>query len=238
MFFFSGDTPADIRRFHALSADQRSRLAIIAGHAPRLTGIDEIDALPTITFLREPVARVVSFCQHLSEGKSPETAELFAGGDFDLDRLLASAHRELANFQTKVLLGHGDYGHPDGAPEAVGAQAVAVLEDQLAAFGLVERFDLSLLLLRRAMGWRRWPFYRRVNVRDRSRLLAVSDQQRAHIAQRNQIDTLVWQRACQLLTARLAREPGIALQHRLFVTLEWLFNRAGQLLAGNRDAVP
>src|SRR5262249_50440355 len=67
--FFADDWRKDIEWYQLLDPSHRERIALVGGHAPRITGEAGIDTLPTVTLLREPVSRVKSFCQHVSEGK-------------------------------------------------------------------------------------------------------------------------------------------------------------------------
>ena len=67
-YLFSGDLEKDKGRYQKISASKRAQISLFSGHAPRITGIPEVDILPTIAFFRDPVERVKSFCQHVSEG--------------------------------------------------------------------------------------------------------------------------------------------------------------------------
>ena len=98
-FRFTGHLSADLERFRSLSGEDRHALRLMVGHAPRITGESEVDDLPTITFLRDPIERVKSLCQHLSEGKNPDLRHSFPPENFCLDALLASGAIELDNFQ-------------------------------------------------------------------------------------------------------------------------------------------
>jgi hypothetical protein len=69
-FEFDGNLESDRHRLFEMSERKREALQVIMGHAPLVTGIGDIDLFPCITFLREPIARVRSYCRHVSEGKS------------------------------------------------------------------------------------------------------------------------------------------------------------------------
>jgi hypothetical protein len=200
-FVFSGDLPVDLDNYRKLDPTIRDRITLFAGHAPRVTGEEAIDALPTVTFLRHPISRVMSFCQHVSEGKSPYLVEAFPPEAFDLDAFLASENVELSNLQTRMLLGHGSYELPDTDPDALAARAVRVLRDDITCFGIVEHFDLSLIMFRRTFGWKR-VLWRRLN-RQGSRRIRFSAEQIKRVEQNNTVDRAVYTWAVKLFQQRL-----------------------------------
>jgi hypothetical protein len=57
IFAFTGDVPADMRRFNALPKEERDGYRLFLGHAPIISGIEAADDADTITFLRDPVSR-------------------------------------------------------------------------------------------------------------------------------------------------------------------------------------
>jgi len=219
-FTFSGDPAADARRYKQLTPAVLRRLVICTGHAPRQTGLAVIDSMPTVTFLRDPVERVKSFCQHVSEGKSPAIYQRSRDGAFELDAFLASGRTQLANFQTRTLIGDEAFRLPAGSHQQLLAQAVAMLEKDLACFGLTEDFDRSLLLFKHVMGWKKFPFYRRRNTRDPQASLHFEPRHLARIESLNGIDIALYEWASAAFHRRL--EP---LRPQLELDLEVL--RAG-----------
>lgn len=208
-FVFSGNPGAERQRFLKLSPAERRRIVLCTGHAPLHTGCPEIDALPTVTLLRHPVERVKSFCQHVSEGKSVRIHQDRSGA-FDLAALLASGHVQLDNFHTRMLLGRENYRLPPGDSRELAAQAMAVLDSELACFGLTEDFERSLLLFRRVLGWRRLPVYRSRNVRDSGALLQFEQRHIDRIEELNRIDLALYDMASAEFRQRLqTRYPDI-----------------------------
>jgi hypothetical protein len=200
-FTLRWDIPGDLERYRSLPPARRAAIVLVTGHAPRVTGEPEIDTLPTVTFLRDPVERFKSFCQHVSEGKAPE---LYPAAGFDLDRFLDYA-AVAADEQTRYLLGRGSLELPQGTPAQLAAQALAVLEG-LAAYGISERFEESLLLFRRALAWKAWPVYTSLNRKDPRRLLAFDERQIERIRDLNRIDIMVYEQARERLLERLRRD--------------------------------
>ncbi len=202
-FTFTGNLDADRRRYNQLSSNKRKHTAIYTGHAPRITGIDEIDCVPTITLLRNPIDRVISFCQHVSEGKSINLLQGFDHKKMDVDKFLSSGRTQLSNFQSKLLLGKEDYILPKGNTETLVDRTLYVLEHELSCFGITEEFDRSLILFKHTLGWKKHPIYRRRNIKDNKCLISFEARHIKKIEELNQIDMQVYDRASALFSERI-----------------------------------
>ena len=202
-FTFSGNTDRDIYRYNQIPKSRRESIVIYTGHAPRTTGIAEIDRLPTVTLLRNPIERVKSFCQHVSEGKSANLNDNFDYRNMDLDAFLDSGRTQLSNLQSKYLLGEGRYALPEGDTESIVDLAVNVLDRELICFGITEEFDKSLLLLKHVLGWPKLPIYRRRNSRNEKVLLEFEEHHIKKIEELNQVDIRVYDHACALFKKRI-----------------------------------
>lgn len=203
IFVFYGDLPKDIERYRTLGEAERAKIVLYSGHAPLTTGQADIDALPTITFLRDPVERVKSFCQAVSEEKVPG----MAWKDFDLDRLLTGDADWLCNYQTRILLGVGGYALPDLDADALVEQALGVLQNRLVCFGITERFEDSLLLFATSLGWNACPVYTRLNEKAKHREFRFTEAQLARVRELNQVDIRVYEAAMRIFDQRLADNP-------------------------------
>ena len=209
-FVFSGDIEEDRQRYAGLSPAARRRIAICTGHAPRFSGCDGLDSLPTVTLLRHPLDRVKSFCQHVSEGKSPQIFSSERQGPFDLDAFLASGRIQLNNFQSRMVLGEGGYDFPAGDPGAMAGRAMAVLQSDFRCYGITEDFDRSLLLFRQVLGWRSWPIYRTRNSSDPRARIQFADRHIARIEELNRIDMALYRLARDAFYQRLGEQyPGV-----------------------------
>lgn len=170
------------------------------------------------TLLRDPIDRVISLyryilsnSKHHLHDKAAEAGLLgFIEGDLDLE--------EVENGQTRQIAGV-----TDGSPDELSlVQAKQYLKDTFRVVGLVERFDESLILLKRHLGWRR-PFYVRMNVTGSFRDLLVSEEVVGAIRQKNLLDIELYEFARQLF------EESIRQQGRSFtgeVALFRALNRA------------
>lgn len=201
-FGFTGNIENDIKIFNTLDDAQQREIGLVWGHSPRITGISVVDMMPTVTFLRHPVRRVQSFCQHVSEGKSPNLLDSFPPAAFDLDQFLDSGIGELENMHARVLLGNRGYELPDLPPERIVDMAVEVLATGLSAFGIQEKYNTSLLMFKKIFGWKLWPVYQTQNRKNRFRLLSFSQAQILKIETLNQLDLIIYHRAYEIFMQR------------------------------------
>ena len=65
-FALTGNLRLDRARFSALPSGVQQRVRLVTGHAPLTTGLRMVDEAETLTFVRDPVGRVKSFCQQES----------------------------------------------------------------------------------------------------------------------------------------------------------------------------
>ncbi len=107
---------------------------------------------PYITFLREPVDRVISgYHMFLRQGKAPK--------DMPLDDFVRTFLKPGCNMQTSFLSGYFLECHLAGREPELEAFDEEMLEkakrnlERHAVIGLTERFDESLIMLRNAFGW-------------------------------------------------------------------------------------
>ena len=207
-FTFTGNFNADRQRYRQTPPETRGKIVLYTGHSPLRTGISEVDCLPTITFLRNPIDRVISHCQHVSEGKSLNMSRHIDYKNMDIDQFLSSGRTQLSNFQSKILLGRGGYPLPKGSPDELVIRAVNILKHELICFGITEEFDCSLLMFKKILGWRKLPIYRRRNTRNNKLLLKFEARHIAKIKELNQIDLQVYDRACTLFKDRLREYAG------------------------------
>lgn len=184
-------------------ADRR-RLRFLHGHVP--FGVHS--ALPGtryLTLLRHPVARLVSVYHYALREPAWAAHRVIHDRRLTLEEFIDSpAAAEFNDGQTRFLAG-GDQSAP--TRETLAA-ALHNLGEQLAFVGITERFDASLALLRRRLGWQR-RFYRRENVnRRRPPLARVAPRVVALIERRNALDLELYAAGQRWLDAALAAAPA------------------------------
>jgi hypothetical protein len=205
-FYFTGDFASDINRFEALSECDRGNVVLFCGHAPIVTGVKEADNATIITFLRDPIDRVKSFVQHVSEGKSSHLINEFPPESFNVDQFLESGNEELSNLQTKMLINNKGCGCPlliekMSAPAARDA-ALDNLYGRISYWGLQEYFNESLILFSSTLNLR-MPVYASVNMRNTSRLIKFEEHHLEWIVELNAIDIELYRLAKEQFISRL-----------------------------------
>lgn len=168
-----------IRELPERAATGLPGIRCVMGHTP--FGLHRLVDRPVayVTMLRDPVEWTLSLFSFIHErhGKvpdGPQRPQWAVFGDvtrMNLEEFLDFIERtNLANLQTRFLAGELDLRSPLPPYPPLGPGALEAAQTNLLAscttFGLVEHFDLSLLLLRKRLGWGR-VFYRRANVTER-----------------------------------------------------------------------
>ena len=209
-FQFIGTLDRVRDRWNSLPRKKQDRTHLFLCHSPLVTGIEKADQARLITFLRDPVNRVKSFCQHVYEGKSPYLKDKFPPASFSLDAFLDSGELELDNLQVNILAGNAGGGSrkvPYGLKgEKLLETAWTVLKQQVDSFGLLEEFDPSILLFKEQLGWPKDPFYVRVNKKSTSRQLDFKQHHLDRIVELNRLDIELYNRVGQLFRERVKRK--------------------------------
>ncbi len=220
-----------IVRFRKLPQSERSRLRVLQGHMS--FGLDTSMPPPAtyVAVLRNPLRRALS--DYAFVRSTPQHPLFATVKDMTLRQYMQSnLTGQLSNGQTRLLCGDSlpdDTGIPTlrDLGEADLRTAMHNLDTRFAVVGLQERFDETLLLLKRRLGWR-FPFYVRRNVtRPERRIRALSPEDRALIEEQNQLDTALYGHAC----ARFEREvQAQGVSFRLELVLFRAMNRCYRLL--------
>lgn len=164
------DVTGDIRAFRARSWDAGNAPALVQGHMSY--GLHQCVPGPAtyVTLLREPIRRALSDYHYVTSTPGHPIHEHVK--DLGLVQYFESGITgQLSNGQVRLLSGDNlpdDTGVPSNRnmDRADLDKAQAHLREGFAAVGVQERFDETLLLFRRRLGWR-WPFYVRENVTTR-----------------------------------------------------------------------
>lgn len=220
--------------FLNLSEERQDKIKVIFGHIP--FGIHKYTqrSIHYFTLLRDPIERTISHYYHIR--KRPNHFYHRMALDMDIaEFVVQSRFREFDNGQVRQLTDAGRL--PFGAcSEDLLAQAIFNLENHFCCVGLQERFDESVVLLRRTLGWRKPPLYRRRNVnRVRPRGETLSAETLGVIAAYNELDRRLYEWATARLEQAIADGgAGFALELRAFRGL----NRLASDLAGLRPHRP
>jgi hypothetical protein len=205
-FYADADEPivnARIERFRRLDAVAKNDVALLKGHFVR--GFDPaLGAVRYVTLLREPLPRLVSYYFYaLREGAHYLHAYLMQRR-LGLEAFLASdASIDLDNYQVRAISGCRFASARERVEQVHCDEAKRQLEHGFAAFGLTERFDESLALIARTIGWRLPPSIR-ANAGSYDPALVISEQCRERFLHKNRFDVELLAFARELLERRLA----------------------------------
>ena len=173
------------------------------------------------TMLRRPIPRVLSLYYYLQEGwPNAPVADLTLAEYIERDH-----HAYVPNDQTRRLAGPP---YPDDPhDESLLQRAIDHLDHDI-AFGLTERFDESLLLLRRMLEWPRLPLYIRVNTnRTRPSRSTLDSRVVERIEEQNQLDIRLYEYSREEFDARLDRQEGLSGDLVQYRTLNRVLETAG-----------
>jgi hypothetical protein len=186
------DVTGDIRKFRSRPWDADNAPNLVQGHMSY--GLHEFVPGPStyVTVLREPIRRALSDYHYVTSTPGHPIHEHVK--DMSLVEYFESGITgQLSNGQVRLLSGDNlpeDRGVPSNRrmERADIERARAHLDDNFTAVGVQERFDETLLLFRRRLGWR-WPFYVRENVTSRSyRREDIPDDELARLRELNLLD--------------------------------------------------
>lgn len=152
----SAGTPAQrIEKLQNLSESQRKKIKIINTHIG--FGLHNYLQQPStyITFLREPVSRVISMYYYYRKTENPLYTDLSL-------KEFVQTYPGVQNGMTKNLSGivlqsqlfHGEPSQKFDCDEVSLEIARQNLQERFKFIGISERFDESLLLLRKTLGWK------------------------------------------------------------------------------------
>lgn len=200
-----------------LEVSRLNRLRLIQGHLmPQSLYPPTLYGRPVriFTFLREPVARLVSEYRFLRTWPRNHMYAYLNENNISFEHYLTGKEHQLclrgSNFMTHSLA--GKFKNINDA-EAL-ARAKDRLENAFCCFGIQERFDESLLLMAGTLGLTHLFYERRNVLRKDVPLPPMTDRELELAAELNQADAALYDFAVKLLEQRVA-EQGPAFAGRL-----------------------
>lgn len=208
-YTFGASATDSVAAFKALPEEKRHAIRVLKGHMGFGLHTYLREPYTYITFVRHPVSRYISYYHHVlrspvhylyEEKRMPRhiSLEAFVRGQFTI---------ELNNGQTRLLAGEDGLWQetPFGEwPPDMLARAKANLDAFFSVVGVAERFDESLLLLQRRLGWRNL-FYARENVAPQTTAV-LPHNLRQEIERQNELDLALYRYAQDRLAAEWRSE--------------------------------
>jgi hypothetical protein len=215
------DKPLDAE-MERIPLEERSRARLLWGHMPYGAHKHMPRRCEYITVLREPIGRVISVYKHILSTPSHKLHDRLFEGKIGLEEYIESGMDmgQTHNSQTRQLSGW-QFG-------PLNREALEEAKRNLQGFlvaGLTERFEETIVLLRRVLGLR-FPLYVTRNV---SRPLDVSERAVTLISARNELDRELYAFGRDLFLEKIARQDrSFALEVSIFRALRPLSRATGR----------
>lgn len=212
--------------FANLPHAERERASLIMAHT--VFGIHEFIPKPCVyfTLLREPVALTLSQYSYIS-GKTTHRLHEQAKSMPLIEFIQSGIALQTDNSQTRAI--SGDTTTPfGGCSDAMLEQAKANIEAQFTVVGLTERFDETLLMLRRAFAWRN-VYYARANVTPAHRRPTLPVEAREAIERQNRFDMELYAWAAERFDEARRAVPGFGAELERFRQRNKLYNPWGKI---------
>ncbi len=185
---YGEERDALVEQYLALPANERAQIRAITGHVE--FGVHRFVAGPVryVTMLRDPIDRVVSHYHYARRVTSEEWARRALEGVVSLDDYVTRSPDAPKFNNAHVRFLGGDLRESELPPTRHMLDCAKRNLERFAVVGLQERFDESVLLMRRALGWG-WPSLRQHNVTaERPHVGTLDAHTRDLIAEHNALD--------------------------------------------------
>jgi hypothetical protein len=207
IFSTYGNAQEAVDKFKTFSESQRMNIRVLKGHIP--FGVHTFLPQPShyFTILRDPIDRIISHYYFVLETTSHYLHDRVTSQNMTLkDYVSNGIATRLDNGQTRIISGVGDtVGFGQCSPEML--ETAKKHLRGMPVVGLSERFDETVILLKRNLGWK-LPFYMKANVtKNRPGREDISKDTIAVIERYNELDFELYKYAQELFEELIRQQP-------------------------------
>lgn len=164
-------------------------------------------AVDYLSMVRDPVNRVLSDYYYVLQTPWHECYDPVVTQHYTLrDYVTSGVTTYTDNIQVRMLSGEGKAVPYGACTAAMLERAKTNIDDRFAVVGVTERFDESLILMQRALGWRTPWYVRKNKTKRRPPREAVSDEVRDLIREQNALDVELYQFASRRFEKMVAEQ--------------------------------
>lgn len=228
IFTLDGFHPQEsIAEFKTLPEASKREIKLIQGHMR--FGIHEYLPQPFtyMTVLREPVERIISHYYFVRRTPRHYLYNEVTSKDMSLKDYVGSGiSTELNNAQTRVLAGVESISFGQCSPEIL-ETAKKNIQQHFAVVGLADKFEETLLLLKRVLGWKT-PFYIRQNVtKDRPPKENISEDTLKIIEKYNELDIELYKYVQEMFEQTINQRENLSkMELERFKLLNGIYSKA------------
>ncbi len=221
--------PQEIEEFKRLPKEKSEKIKLLQGHFHY--GLHEFlsPSANYITILRNPTQRLISLYNYVIQERGHYLHDLVISQGMKLpDFIQSNISPELYNIQTIFIAGTEALGKFEPHSKEILETAKKNLKNHFITFGLSEKFDETLLLMKRALGWKFTNlFYTRINVTKlRPQIEIVSQNTLELIQKTNKLDIELYQYAQKLFNERTRKLGlGFKIESELFKIINHMWNK-------------
>lgn len=198
----------EIEHFKKLPPEQQLRFRVIEGHFEFGLHSHLPEASTYITMLRNPVDRAISYYYYVLKNRQHYLHKKVTSVQMTFRSFIASKlSKELNNGQVRLLVKDGMQPNFGECTRDMLEAAKQNLQNHFAVVGLTEQFDESVVLMRRALGWK-MPVYLKRNVTPHHETREALPQDLvSEIERDNVLDIELYQFASLLMKQAIERQP-------------------------------
>lgn len=178
------------------------QVRIVAGHVDYSYSANFPGPFRAFAMLREPVDRAISLFYFVKGEPSHPSHQAVLDGKISIEEM----SREQGGMQARFIAGFSTTEPVDDA--TLLAQAKTHLVEKIAVFGLTERFDETLLLLTKALGWPLRGYARKNVTKKRPSKEATDPALLAAIREASAVDVALYEFAREIFEERIAAQPA------------------------------